>query len=535
MDNVNAIHVRFPLAAKLSLGISALLMLTFSLVTIPVFFMLRGDSARRAEENTRRMNQYTYTAFQSIYRSIQADTVDFAAGVDAGKTALFWRQNPHIAAIIVQYEQRPELSFVNPLSPVNYQLESGAYSAWFNDELAALYRKSSGGAVLFSTKGAFNADDLLVLRYVTRTEWGTPYMFVFFSMEHFSNVFNSDVYESTLINDTGEIVLQRQDAVAFSGKLFSAETPISGGAGTAQTGITQAVIFESVYTTTRRTLYTMLTVWSLTMIVIWSFSNVLTRRLLMLCRAAQAVETGEYHIAVNVHTHDETDVLGRAMTGLSHALGNFVCFTNRTVATLSRKNKIVPGGVLKTATVFFSDIRSFTSISEKLSPEQVVEMINGYMEHMVVCVHKTGGIVDKFIGDAIMAHWGAAESSGSCEADALAAVRCALMMRTELARFNEGRDGSDQMPLVRIGCGIATGPLVTGLIGTEERFEWTVIGETVRLSELLESTNKTHGTDILVSGTTYNLIQEQIVAEEKPALDFNGRKEGVFAVASLRV
>jgi adenylate cyclase len=253
-----------------------------------------------------------------------------------------------------------------------------------------------------------------------------------------------------------------------------------------------------------------------------------------LCRAAQSVGTGEHHVAIPVHANDETAVLSRAMNELGNALGNFVCFTNRTVATLSRKNKIVPGGVLKTATVFFSDIRSFTSISEKLTPEQVVEMINGYMEYMVVCVHKTGGIVDKFIGDAIMAHWGAAESAGSPEADALATVKCALMMRTELARFNAGRDGSDRTPLVKIGCGIATGPLVTGLIGTEERFEWTVIGETVRLSELLESTNKTHGTDILISGTTYSLIKDHIEAEEKPPLDFNGRKEGVFAVANCR-
>jgi adenylate cyclase len=526
-------HIHFPLAAKLSLGISALLVITFCLVTIPVFVMLRGDSAERAQENTARMNQYTYTAFQSLYTSIQADTVDFASGIDAGKTALFWRLNPHIAAIIVQYEQQPEICYMNPVSPVNYQTKSGAYSAWFSSELAALFRKSSGSAALFSTAGAFAADDLLVLRYSTRTEWGTPYMFVFFSMEHFSNVFNADVYKSALINDAGDILMQQDEQAPPHGKLFSAKTQLAGSGSTIQTGIEQAVVFESVYTTTQRTLYTMLAVWSLTMIVIWSFSNVLTRRLLALCAAAQAVENGEYHLDIHVRTRDETAVLSRAMIGLSHALGNFVCFTNRTVATLSRKNKITPGGVLKTATVFFSDIRSFTSISEKLTPEQVVEMINGYMEHMVVCVHKTGGIVDKFIGDAIMAHWGAAESAGSCEEDALAAVRCALMMRTELARFNEGRDGSSQSPLVRIGCGIATGPLVTGLIGTEERFEWTVIGETVRLSELLESTNKAHGTDVLISETTYNLIREHITAEEKPALDFNGRKEGVFAVASL--
>ncbi|MDR2521972.1 MAG: hypothetical protein LBC72_05420, partial [Spirochaetaceae bacterium] len=277
MDDLtnNAIHVRFPLAAKLSLGISALLIITFSLVTIPVFVMLKGGSARRAVENTGRMNQYTFTAFQSLYTSMQADTVDFASGIDAGKTALFWRLNPHIAAIIVQYEQKPELLFVNPLSPANYETQAGEYSAWYNARLAALYRKSPGGAVLFGTEGAFNADSLLVLRYSTKTEWGEPYIFVFFSMEHFSNVFNADVYESNLVNDMGETLMRRTDAAAGAacggaapqGALFSTEAPLADNAGTVRTDIEQNVIYESVYTTTKRTFYTMLVVWALAMIV----------------------------------------------------------------------------------------------------------------------------------------------------------------------------------------------------------------------------------------------------------------------------
>jgi adenylate cyclase len=179
--------------------------------------------------------------------------------------------------------------------------------------------------------------------------------------------------------------------------------------------------------------------------------------------------------------------------------------------------------------VFFSDIRSFTAISEKLSPQEVLEFLNDYMERMVACVISTGGVIDKFIGDAVMAHWGAVESAGSPARDALNAVRAALMMRAALANFNHGR-GGEKRPPVRIGCGLNSGHLVAGQIGSDERLEYTVIGGTVSLADKTETLNKVFGTEILITENTWRLVRSRLVTEEMPSVTVNGKNVRIFAV-----
>jgi adenylate cyclase len=182
--------------------------------------------------------------------------------------------------------------------------------------------------------------------------------------------------------------------------------------------------------------------------------------------------------------------------------------------------------------VFFSDIRSFTAISEKLSPQEVLEFLNDYMERMVACVISTGGVIDKFIGDAVMAHWGAVESAGSPARDALNAVRASLMMRASLANFNRGR-GGEKRPLIRIGCGLNSGHLVAGQIGSDERLEYTVIGGTVSLADKTETFNKVFGTEILITENTWRLVRNCLVTEEMPPVTVNGKNVRIFAVINM--
>ena len=193
---------------------------------------------------------------------------------------------------------------------------------------------------------------------------------------------------------------------------------------------------------------------------------------------------------------------------------------------------ITLGGESKTATIFFSDIRSFTSMSENLEPFEVVEFLNEYMTRMVDCVNKTNGVVDKFIGDAVMAVWGAPVSAGSAAEDALNCVRASLMMRTSLLEFNKGR-GGDKKPVIRIGCGINTGPVIAGQIGSHERMEYTVIGDTVNLASRAEGLNKPFATDILITEQTWLLIKDRVVTEKMPPVSVKGKDKPVQLYAVL--
>jgi adenylate cyclase len=141
------------------------------------------------------------------------------------------------------------------------------------------------------------------------------------------------------------------------------------------------------------------------------------------------------------------------------------------------------------ATVLFSDIKGFTAVSEKLEAAGLMEWLNSYMEAMAGLVMKHGGVVDKFIGDAVMAVFGipvARKSVAEIVGDARSAARCALAMREDLGRFN-AEWAAKGLPAIGIRVGIHTGELISGSLGSAERMEYTVIGDTVNTASRLES------------------------------------------------
>jgi len=211
---------------------------------------------------------------------------------------------------------------------------------------------------------------------------------------------------------------------------------------------------------------------------------------------------------------------------IKSAFGKFV---NKELAELVMNNEVKVGGERKDVAVFFSDIRSFTKISESLEPEEVVEFLNQYIKRMVNCVKRTRGSVDKFIGDAIMAIWGAPLSSGD---DPFNAVLAALMMRDQLLEFNLDR-GSEKKPFIKIGCGIHYGPVLAGQIGSDEKMEYTVIGDTVNLASRIESLNKTFGTDILISEETANRVKDRIRVLPMQKITVKGKTEALTVYAVL--
>jgi len=254
------------------------------------------------------------------------------------------------------------------------------------------------------------------------------------------------------------------------------------------------------------------------------------------------VERGDFNIDLKPKSRDELGLLTKSFTDMSRGLAErerlkdaFGRFTNREVAARAARGELSLGGENKNVTVFFSDIRRFTEISEHLEPGEVVEFLNQYMTRMVACVNGFNGVVDKFIGDAVMAVWGAPISEGSPEKDALNCVKAALAMRTSLLEFNAGRGGEKQ-PLIRIGCGINTGAVIAGQIGSQQDMEYTVIGDAVNLASRTESLNKPLGTDILITEDTWELTGESLITEEMPPVTVKGKEKPVrmFAVVNLK-
>jgi len=158
----------------------------------------------------------------------------------------------------------------------------------------------------------------------------------------------------------------------------------------------------------------------------------------------------------------------------------------------------------------------------------VVEFLNEYMTEMVKCVNDNMGHVDKYIGDAIMGLWGVPKSRGN---DPENCINCALAMRESLIRFNRGR-GSDKKPIIKIGCGINSGPVVSGQIGSMDRMEYTVIGDAVNLASRIEPLNKPMGTDILISTDTHDMVKGifHVVPMNKIKVKGKSEPQQIYAV-----
>jgi adenylate cyclase len=182
------------------------------------------------------------------------------------------------------------------------------------------------------------------------------------------------------------------------------------------------------------------------------------------------------------------------------------------------------GGEKRTLTVLFSDIRGFTSVSQSLPPEELVRLLNVYLTKMTDKVFKHDGLLDKYIGDAIMAVYGAPIYRND---HALLACRTALDMVEEL-RGLQAQWHEQGLPQLEIGIGINTGPMVVGNMGSQDRFDYTVIGDAVNLGSRIEGLNKTYGTQILLSEFTYEQVRNEFAhIREIDLAQVRGRQQPV--------
>ncbi len=302
------------------------------------------------------------------------------------------------------------------------------------------------------------------------------------------------------------------------------------------TSVPEGQAFAEVYNIQRRNLYILVIVLNIAVLIVFIFSKTLTRPIRSLVAATRKIQEGDFNVDITTNTNDEVGVLTSSFVEMGRGLQErekmkvaFGKFVNKNIADMVLRDEISLGGQKQDVTVLFTDLRNFTAQSELMQPEEVVEFLNQYLTRMVQCVHDNSGIVDKFIGDAIMALWGTPVSS---EYDTTRAIDAALAMRRELISFNNERKNMGIQP-VRIGAGINTGPVVAGQIGSPDRMEYTVIGDTVNLASRIESLNKPFGTDILVTGHTLKIVKDVFDCVPMEKIKVKGKKDQLQVYAVL--
>jgi len=243
----------------------------------------------------------------------------------------------------------------------------------------------------------------------------------------------------------------------------------------------------------------------------------------LLMNGARAIAAGRLDTRVRLQRRDEFGLLGDHFDVMAHGLeerdrirSTFGRYVSEDVAkkVLSGPDGARMGGEVREVTVLFSDLRGYSTISEMLSPTDTVEFLNEYLSVMNEVIDGHGGVIIEFLGDAILAVFGA---PGDLEGHPERAVRCAMAMRDALGVFNERMNAEGRAPWQRKGMaalgqriGIHTGAVVAGNLGSRVRVKYAVIGDAVNVASRCEGLNKALGTDILCTSATWERLPDDL-------------------------
>jgi len=281
------------------------------------------------------------------------------------------------------------------------------------------------------------------------------------------------------------------------------------------------------------------------LVVAWRYGKTLKRDTDQIVSGLAKVEEGSFNVALDTSRADE---FGRVAEGINNmirglvqrerireAFGHFVApevakdFLERYI---SDKNKLL-GGEKKQLTVLFSDIRNFTPLAESMEPEALTEFLNSYFSEMVIAVRSNGGVIDKFMGDAIMAIFGLIPNTQRSQQ--AQAIDAALEMIQRLESFNQTRKQTNpDAPKITAGIGIHSGEVVAGYIGSEDRLEFTVVGQNVNIAARIEGQCTHPAPSLLFSETLAQQIENDFAIQKVLTTELKGVSDLVtlFTIAT---
>ncbi len=561
--------VKYPIALKLVIVISILSVVALGAIMFVGAYFLRMDVQLTAEQSNHTTNNHVATIADYEIKALRDNAEVFMAslytlGLEDESvpyyTSLFFDSNQEMAVMAIP----GMIELVND----DFFAENGVsvrdYYAFVENSAGLIEKAKKGEVIIANATATFGLPTMALMLPWTRSE-DPSILLAIISVESLVDSFGSDsISASYMLNDANDILIHpdfdlmysaanmtnttlveemrtnndRNRQIVFTDsdgiEFFGAYTKLDIGDIGVFTVIERSVIFESVDRILYQNTLLGLAVIFIVILFVRFFAKSIAKPLVVLAEASEQIEYGNFSLDLTPKTRDEVGLLTSRFVSMSQGLEVFGRFVNLDVALKAMKGELKLGGESKDVSILFSDIRAFTEMSEKMDPSEVINFLNDYMTRMVNCVTETGGAVDKYIGDAIMGVWGASSSTGSSQRDALNTVRAALMMRNALQEFNVGR-GSNEKPIISIGCGINSGTVVAGQMGSLTHMEYTVLGDAVNLASRTEMLTKLFFTDILITESTYELIKEHVVVEKMPPVSVKGKAEPVVVYALINM
>jgi len=591
------VHVQHPIGVKLIAIISVIFLIALGGVTYAVSYFVSADVRTSGEENNLSINSRTAADTENRISSAISSVgllLDLVNSAGSNETEinsikqLFFSRNKSIEAVYLPQSNR---FFSDDSFFISHELDTDSAYNYFLTESELIDKASAGYFEIHNASPFFNQPVLSLIYPVTSFKTGengpvseiTVVCFLFSAEELFDSFSTSSINQSFFVNKDGEILIHSDLAKMMEGAIES-ESPIvrkmqdssannsqvtyasageeyigafrklSFGESAVITTVKTQILLEGVRTTTRRNLYISAIILSLSIIIIYFFSKSLSSPLKLLTSIVNEINNGNFNTELfgelKNNRKDEIGVLAKSTKNEREILNTFTKLTNKGVTQAIIKKEIDFNPHLKDITIFFSDIRGFTAISDgfknrfaEKSAGEIINFLNDYMSRMVSCITRTGGTIDKFEGDAIMAAWGVlrqesldweqlphdsakykkykAHHDAYVKKDALCAITSCIAMRYSLMLYNKEAEAftkahekdplAKYKPHIRIGAGLNSGRATVGFMGSYDKMEYTSIGDAVNFASRTEASNKPCGTDILITQDTYDILKKDFI------------------------
>ncbi len=327
----------------------------------------------------------------------------------------------------------------------------------------------------------------------------------------------------------GEAQAVYQDYKTGKGEMFIGDFARNSLGILAISQVPESVITKPIRKAKRSAVFMTGLVFCVAFFFIFVFAITLTNPIEKLFRLTELVAKGDFSVRARRHinSHDEVGQLALAFDKMTKGLAErqkmesvLHKFHGSDIAEKLVRSKLELGGERKEVIIFFSDIRNFTQFSELRSPEEVVDLLNEYFDIIVKVIDRNGGIVDKFIGDSVMGVWGLDDEGNIAER----AIRACLELRIAFNRLNKRREEEGKEP-VYTGMGLHAGFVIAGTIGSEDRMEYTVIGDAVNTASRIETATKMQKVDLLVSDSVLKMTNNRFVSEKITDVQLAGKAE----------
>jgi len=576
-----------PIGIKLILITSFFVIISLGTLTFLVNYFVGADVQLTAEDNNHTITMRTASTVENELSSIRANSflmLDLvnstsSSGILLKQTSsFFFERNPNIASVIISGDKE----FYNERYFSANEIETQLVQRFLENSQEEIKRTENGESFVLNAAPVFNLPILALM--LPWKEGGTNQaVTIFFDSNTLTKAFGTGKTNiSYLINDRADLLVYPDFDLIKAGanlsklplvdqlhkdtednrqvlftdidgeEYFGSYCKLSIGDLSVITLLNKKTALKAVSNQTYQNIWLSLIILFVTILFIWLFSKSISIPLRKLQDVANEIKNGNFNTPLfdklNTRRRDEIGVLNQNTVDEREILNTISRLTNKEVAKAVVTKEIDFNSHLKDITIFFSDIRDFTSISDNFnkklgekSAEEIINFLNDYMSRMVNCIKLAGGTVDKFEGDAIMACWGLFRDDDlsfeklpdsnpkkaelaklhmeHIKEDALNSVKAAIAMRYTLMLYNKeaaklaklNNSKAITKPLIKIGAGINSGRATVGFMGSYDKMEFTSIGDSVNMASRTEGCNKICGTDMLITEDTYNLLKQDYI------------------------